>query len=624
MIRLILFLSLAFWQLTAFSFAKPLVLESAYFKDSSSALTLEQARTAPFQVYQGSLGLGFEPSAVWVRLTLSPATAAPDGRAAEVVLQVGPHHLERIDLFVQTGGQWTQKTRGALFTTAANVSPDGMHNFELTLTSAEPTQVFLRMEHTGFLVTQTGVLLKADFPQAMAKRVRAITVSMVLALSLLGLGLTFYILDRSLLLLVYCGFQLVVVLFVASLSGFLALALPSASPEVLTGLNRLFFVLRVSMTVVLAWALLKPHKLKPLYLRGIQLLLVVCALNVVMLFMGEVRPALRSILVVFTVLPLWHLYGIWTATDLPVQQRRLLTLGSVVYLALVLVGVWLNLTEAGWLPGVGPVKQVLDLRLNGVAVGVVFFGITMLEHRAQKKRVAQEVESLREQALQSRAQQAELDERSSLIDMLTHELKNPLGTVRFALASLKQQAHDHKDWLMRLQSIELSTKRMDELIERVVHFNKMEKVMATANPTAMDAGELIQDLLHEVSRPDQWQLEVEPETTFCCDRQLLTVILDNLMTNASKYSVREHPICIKVSRQDAQLSRVEISNHVDPLSIPEESRLFDRYYRHPQTHNQPGMGLGLSVVKTTAQKISAQVSYRQGDGQVFFTLLVPA
>jgi signal transduction histidine kinase len=343
-----------------------------------------------------------------------------------------------------------------------------------------------------------------------------------------------------------------------------------------------------------------------------------------MLFTGEVRPALRSIFVVFTVLPLWHLYGIWTATELPVQQRRLLTLGSVVYLALVLVGVWLNLTEAGWLPGVGPVKQVLDLRLNGVAVGVIFFGITMLEHRAQKKTVAQEVVLLREQALQSRAQQAELNERSSLIDMLTHELKNPLGTVRFALASLKQQAQDHKDWLMRLQSIELSTKRMDELIERVVHFNKMEKVIAKSNPTAIDAGELVQDLLHEMSRPDQWQLEVEPGTTFCCDRQLLTVILDNLMTNASKYSVREHPICIKVSRQDAQLSRVEISNHVDPLSIPEESRLFDRYYRHPQTQNQPGMGLGLSVVKTTAQKIGAQVSYRQGDGQVFFTLLVPA
>jgi len=532
--------------------------------------------------------------------------------------------LERIDLFVQTGGQWTQKTLGALFTTAANVSPDGMHYFELGMTSAEPTQVFLRMDHTGFLVTQTDVLSRADLPQTVAARVRAITVSMVLALCLLGLGLTFYILDRSLLLLVYCGFQLAVVLFIASLSGILTLALPSASSEVLTGLNRLFFVLRVSMTVLLAWALLQPHKIKPLYLRGIQLLLVVCAVDVLLLFTGEVRPALRSIFLVFTVLPLLQLYGIWTATELPVQQRRLLTLGSMVYLALVLVGVWLNLTEVGWLPGVGPVKQVLDLRLNGVAVGVVFFGITMLENGAQKKRVAQEVETLREQALQSRAQQAELDERSALIDMLTHELKNPLGTVRFALASLKQQAQDHKDWLMRLQSIELSTKRMDELVERVVHFNKMEKVLAAANPTAMDAGELMQDLLQEMSRPDQWQLEVEPESTFCCDRQLLTVILDNLMTNDSKYSVREHPIFIKVSRHDAQLTRVEISNHVDPLSIPEESRLFDRYYRHPQTQNQPGMGLGLSVVKTTAQKISAQVAYRQGEGQVFFTLLVPA
>ena len=602
----------------------PLLVESAYLKDSNGALTVEQVRGASFIPYKGSLGMGFEPGAVWVRLTLAQAREAPDGRATETVLQVGPHHLERIDLFVQTDGQWVQHTRGALFTTAANVSPDGMHNFAVALTGTEPTQMFLRMEHTGFQVTQVSVLSRDELPQAMAGRARSITVSMLLALCLLGLGLTFLITDRSLLLLVYCGFQLVVVLFVASLSGLLALALPGASPEVLTGLNRLLFVLRVSMTVLLAWALLRPHKIAPRYLRGIQLLLVVCAVDVLLLFTGEVRLALRSIFVVFTVLPMLQLYGIWTATELPVQQRQILTLGSVLYMTLVLVGVWLNLTDASLLPGVGPVKQVLDLRLNGVAIGVVFFWITMLEHKAQKKKDAQEVESLREQALQSRAQQAELDERSALIDMLTHELKNPLGTVRFALASLKQQAQDHKDWLVRLQSIELSTKRMDELIERVVHFNKMEKVLATSNPTAMDAGELMQDLLQDMSRPEQWQLEVEPGSTFCCDRQLLTVILDNLMTNANKYSEREHPIRLKVSRHDAKLSRVEISNHVDPLSIPEESRLFDRYYRHPQTQNQPGMGLGLSVVKTTAQKISAQVAYRQGEGQVFFTLLVPA
>jgi len=68
----------------------PLLVESAYLKDPSGALTVEQVNGASFQPYKGSLGMGFEQGAVWVRLTLAPATASPNGGATEAVLQVDP------------------------------------------------------------------------------------------------------------------------------------------------------------------------------------------------------------------------------------------------------------------------------------------------------------------------------------------------------------------------------------------------------------------------------------------------------------------------------------------------------------------------------------------------------
>lgn len=639
MIRLILFLSLAFWQLTAFSLDKPLELERAFLKDPSGALTAEGVRTAPFEAYRGSLALGSEPGAVWVRLTLDQATTDLDGRAIEAMIEVSPHRLERIDLFVQTDGRLTKQTRGALFPIAAHVSPDMMHRFDVKLATTEPTQVFLRMENTGFLVINIDVFSRAKLPQIVAKRVRDTSVSMVLALCLLGLGLVFLITDRSLLLLVYCSFQFTVVLFIASTAGLLALALPNLSPELHSTFNRLVFPLRVGATILLAWALLQPHRSTPLYLKGVQVLLGICALNILLLLTGNVRIALRLTFVVFSVIPLWQLYGIWSAAQLPLQQRRILNTGFGLYMVMLLLGLPLNLTDASWLSAAGPFKQVVDLRLNGVAVGVFFFWITMRERAAQKKTRAQEVELLRNQALQARAQQAELNERSALIDMLTHELKNPLGTVRFALASLKQQAQSRPESLMRIQSIDLSARRMDDLIEQVAHFNKMERVQATSSPDRLAADSLIQELLIEVNEPEQWQLRVEPGTSFCCDRQLLTVILDNLMTNASKYALRDHPICIEVSRSptpppnasldpdrthQAAYTRFEISNRVDPAGIPEESRIFERYYRHSQAQSQPGMGLGLSVVKIASQKIGALIAYRYADGQVFFTLTVPA
>jgi signal transduction histidine kinase len=445
--------------------------------------------------------------------------------------------------------------------------------------------------------------------------------------------------NRSLLLLVYCGFQFTVLLFVASNLGLLGLSLPSLSPEVLVKFNRLVYVLRVGATVLLAWALLQPHRLTPLYLRGIQVMLGLCALSALLSLTENVRLAYRLSFVVFSMVPVWQLYGIWTAAQLSVQQRRIHTTGCGVYLVVLTLGLWLTLTDSSWLPDTGPVKQIVDFRLNGMAIGVFFFWITLLEHMAQKKTLVQELEMLRQQALRARTQQAELDERSGLIDVLTHELKNPLSTMRFALASMKHQAQGHQEWLMRIQSIDLSTRRMDDLIERVAHFNKIDRVKSTSSPTSLAPDSLIQELLSELSGPEQWQLRVEPGTRFFCDRQLLMVILDNLMSNARKYGLRAHPICIEVSRSPAPppnaspgpgathegaYTRFEISNHVDTASAPEASRIFERYYRHPQALSQPGMGLGLSVVKTAAQKIGAHIAYRHADGQVFFTLTVPA
>lgn len=480
---------------------------------------------------------------------------------------------------------------------------------------------------------------KDELPHAVARRVRGLSLSLMMALGLLVLGLAFYATDRSAMLLIYCSFQCSIVLFIAFNAGIMVKLFPQVSLEALSLSNGLIYVVRVAMTAWLPWALLRNHQPSRLYVRGAQLMLVMSAVNALLVFSGQLQLALRSCLLIFSLIPFWQLYGVWTARAMPAQQRRVLLVGSVVYIAMLLLGLLLNFAEQSWLPAAGPIKQIVDWRLNGFAIGVVFFSVTMLEHLAQKKARAQEVESLRLQATQARSRQVELDERSALIDMLTHELKNPLGTVRFALASLKQQAQGHKDWLMRIQSIDVSARRMDELIERVANFSKIERITATDSPAILEPAALIQELLSDVSRPEQWEVELEPGVNFCCDRQLLMVILENLITNASKYAQREHKIRIRVSQEHALnpatnqpsgpsptpgYTLLEISNHVDPDCVPDQPRLFERYYRHPNAQAQPGMGLGLSVVKTAAQKIGSQVSYRHEHGQVFFTLRVPA
>jgi signal transduction histidine kinase len=116
---------------------------------------------------------------------------------------------------------------------------------------------------------------------------------------------------------------------------------------------------------------------------------------------------------------------------------------------------------------------------------------------------------------------------------------------------------------------------------------------------------------------------------------MLTLILDNLLSNAGKYSVPEAPITISVTLlpvagtgneaapTDAGWTCFEVSNEVAHGQEPDESRLFERYYRHPGVQDQPGMGIGLSLVQSAAEKIGATVSFRRHGPRVFFNVRIP-
>jgi signal transduction histidine kinase len=66
-----------------------------------------------------------------------------------------------------------------------------------------------------------------------------------------------------------------------------------------------------------------------------------------------------------------------------------------------------------------------------------------------------------------------------------------------------------------------------------------------------------------------------------------------------------------------------ISNRVAQESLPDENRLFERYYRHPNFQNRPGMGIGLSLVHSAAAKMGATIGYQLTDQEVVFEVRLP-
>jgi signal transduction histidine kinase len=235
-----------------------------------------------------------------------------------------------------------------------------------------------------------------------------------------------------------------------------------------------------------------------------------------------------------------------------------------------------------------------------------------------------ELEALRSNSEKARANEDKLSERHALIDMLTHELKNPLGTIRFALASLKRQVSDEGDSRQRIQRIDASVNRMDDLIEHVARANKIERTGQMDRPESIPALEFVNELIQEFPEVDRFLVAIPEDAVFKADRQMLIVILENLLRNAYKYAAAEEKINVAVTTEvDAGTTSFEISNAVCVDQEPDEARLFERYYRHPSAQSQPGMGIGLSLVQSAAQKMGAQVLYRKENQRIIFTVRIP-
>jgi signal transduction histidine kinase len=612
------------------------LLSKAYLKDTTGNAGIDSLAAADFKPYAGNFQMLFENNPLWLRLTPQPvpagAVGAPD-TAGPLVLRVGPHSVDSIELYERVAGQWVRRFAGDKHPKTESVCPDDYHCFALHpgRTSEEP--VYLRIQTNGLTAIHTELLQGAALMAAVTSRVTDLTVSMTLALCLLLIGMFLAWHGKTPLMVVYCLFQTSVIVFLASNNGYIQRLLPMVPPEGHSFLGQASLIVRYFLMVLAGWVVLVYHKPNRKYHLLCLGLALISAASMILLCLGQTQNALVLTMLLFCINPAVQIYGVINCSAFDKGWRYSILLaayGLATILVLVgtasLFGVVRNPNiESRFITGG-------DWRLNGLFVGVVFFLITLSEEISRRNDKARELEALRESAVNARTNAEKLKDRSALIDMLTHELKTPLGTIQFSLATLKRAVAGDSESIQRIQRIDSSVKRMDDMIEHVANSNKIERSELMLQRELMPASELIHEFMDEYSSQDRFELRIEPGAAFLSDRKMLSLLLENLISNAVKYSVDSTPILLTVTGQPAvtqgkspaaSWTCFEICNEVAPDKVPDESRLFERYYRHPEVQNQPGMGIGLSLVLSAAQKIGAVVDYRRADQQITFTVRVP-
>ena len=635
MLRIICFLFFLSFQLATQAAASDYKINSYFYQDIENNLTIDRVEKVQFKPYVGTLRLGFQSSPTWIRLEIYPSQAPTKTVSITnpLILRVGPHYLDHIEVYQLHGGVWSKETAGDLHKKTTQLCADDTHCFTLRPSEHPDDAIYLRVQTEGLTQIQTEVKLADELMDVVLSRIKSITTGSTIATLLCILALVFVFFARTMLTYTYLWCQAVIALHIFFSTGGQSEPSSTWAPETLNLLLHVLFVFRVCAMGLLGWGFLYNYEMSRNYKDCMIIFALICLLSLCLILLGHVQLGIEIALTVFVINPIVQVLGIYEIKKMPQKMRIVLYATYGVY---VVSGYCISLVALGFFSQLATadlVQQVSDVRLNGLLIAALTFWAVITEQSQQKLEKMQEIQALELNAAQAHANQNLVNERNALIDMLTHELKTPLSTIRFALATLKSKFNADDESMGRVQRIDSSVIRMNTMIEHVARSNKIDRTVLEASTAKIPAAELMEELINEFSHPERFDVNVEENTYFQADRQMLTLILENLLSNAYKYTA-DQKISISIDHQTQAKSTVEdpashgrsmpnmtrftISNRVAADSEPDEARLFERYYRHPNFQNHAGMGIGLSLVHSAAEKIGALVSYRHAHGCVIF------
>ena len=219
------------------------------------------------------------------------------------------------------------------------------------------------------------------------------------------------------------------------------------------------------------------------------------------------------------------------------------------------------------------------------------------------------------------------DERMSFYTNITHELRTPLTLIIGPLKDLETDETLSQGHLKKISLISRSANRLLNLINQIMEFRKTETQNRKLSVVKGNLAELIQEIgvkYEGLNQNPRVKFNISIDTNHAkleFDPEIITIILDNLVSNALKYTKQGAiGLTLKtITQNKVKYTEIEVSD--TGCGIPQEalSRIFDRYYQVNNENQVAGSGIGLSLVKNLAELHhgTIQVESTMGEGSTF-------
>jgi len=225
--------------------------------------------------------------------------------------------------------------------------------------------------------------------------------------------------------------------------------------------------------------------------------------------------------------------------------------------------------------------------------------------------------------------------QSRYLSYLSHDLRNNLNGCTLMLEVLRQRLaglEGFSDDVSDIATIQRSVAETIAGMDRILQAERLRKASVKPNVDQLNLGQVIHDAVRQASRAAaakglKTETDVPPDASADTDRELLGLVLQNLIGNAVKYStagtitVRARP-WLEAETGEPRGWELSVTDQGPGIAPQHRQRLFDAFARG-ETHGQPGVGLGLAIAAHASRLLGGQLTFESevGAGSTFRVFL---
>lgn len=215
----------------------------------------------------------------------------------------------------------------------------------------------------------------------------------------------------------------------------------------------------------------------------------------------------------------------------------------------------------------------------------------------------------------------------AFIAQVAHELKSPLNVISMYSETLQGEGDLTGEFLVEAANvIKDESERMTMLINNTLNLTKIEMGSISINRSRVKLKDLLQDAFDTCVRNDQennldFKLDLPADISpVAVDKELMRVAINNLLTNAVKYSNPGGVVTLRAEETESSV-RISVKDTGIGIDSGEVEKIFDKFYRSDsnEVRERVGHGMGLALAREIVQlhQGTLSVASTPGEGSEF-------